>query len=309
LPTGLTPSTAARSPAKSSGENDHSSADPQQARRFELVDNNDPGEALIMTNTFEGKGVVVTGAGHGIGRAIAIRMAAAGARVVVNDLDGDAAAGVAQLVGGHPLGGDAATEAGVEALVGAARRHLGGIDIYFANAGVDLGKGLDSTAQDWARALEVNLMAHVRAAQHLVPTWLQDGGGRLVVTGSAAGLLTMLGNAPYSVSKHGAIAFAEWLSATYGHRGIIVQVICPQGVKTQMLDHAGPLRELLSHDVALEPEQVAETVWQGLQDDRFLILPHPEVKGYYEYRATNPGEWLASMGKLQRRLDEAGGIR
>jgi short-subunit dehydrogenase len=131
----------------------------------------------------------------------------------------------------------------------------------------------------------------------------------LVVTGSAAGLLTMLGNAPYSVSKHGAIAFAEWLSATYGYRGIIVQVICPQGVKTQMLDHAGALRELLSHDVALEPEQVAETVWQGLQDDRFLILPHPEVKGYYEYRATNPDEWLASMGKLQRRLDEAGGIR
>jgi NAD(P)-dependent dehydrogenase (short-subunit alcohol dehydrogenase family) len=192
--------------------------------------------------------------------------------------------------------------------VAAARKHLGSIDIYFANAGVDLGKGLDSSPQDWARALEVNLMAHVRAAQRLVPTWLQEGRGRFVVTASAAGLLTMLGNAPYSVSKHGAVAFAEWLSATYGQRGITVQVICPQGVRTQMLDHAGPLRELLSHDVALEPEQVAETVWQALQDNRFLVLPHPEVKSYYQFRATNTERWLDGMGKLQRRLDQAGVI-
>jgi NAD(P)-dependent dehydrogenase (short-subunit alcohol dehydrogenase family) len=255
-----------------------------------------------------GKGVVVTGAGHGIGRAIAIRMAAGGARVVVNDLDASAATAVAHEIGGHPAPGDAATEAGVGALVSAAREHLGAIDIYFSNAGIDLGQGLDTPSQDWARALEVNVMAHVRAAQQLVPTWLEQGGGRFVVTASAAGLLTMLGNAPYSVSKHGAVAFAEWLSATYGHRGITVQVICPQGVKTRMLDAAGPLRELLSHDVALEPEQVAETVWRGLKGDRFLILPHPQVQGYYEYRATNSDGWLAGMGKLQSRLDDAGGI-
>jgi NAD(P)-dependent dehydrogenase (short-subunit alcohol dehydrogenase family) len=256
----------------------------------------------------QGKGVVVTGAGHGIGRAIAIRMAAGGARVVVNDLDADAAIAVAQEVGGHPVPGDAASEVGVDALVSAARRHLGAIDIYFSNAGIDLGKGLDTPDEDWARALEVNVMAHVRAARQLVPTWLGQDAGRFVVTASAAGLLTMLGNAPYSVTKHGAVAFAEWLSATYGRRGVTVQVICPQGVKTRMLDNAGPLRELLSHDVALEPGQVAETVWQALADDRFLILPHPQVQDYYEYRATNPDGWLAGMGKLQRRLDEAGGI-
>jgi NAD(P)-dependent dehydrogenase (short-subunit alcohol dehydrogenase family) len=261
-----------------------------------------------MTNRFEGKGVVVTGAGHGIGRAIAIRMAAGGARVVVNDLDGEAAKAVAQEVGGLAVPGDAAAEAGAVALVGTARGHLGAIDIYFANAGINLGAGLDTPAQEWARALEVNLMAHVRAAQQLVPTWLEQDGGRFVVTASAAGLLTMLGNAPYSVSKHGAVAFAEWLAATYSHRGIVVQVICPEGVKTQMLDHAGPLKELLTHDHALEPEQVAETVWQALHDDRFLILPHPEVKGYYEYRATNTEGWLAGMGKLQRRLDQAQGV-
>jgi NAD(P)-dependent dehydrogenase (short-subunit alcohol dehydrogenase family) len=257
----------------------------------------------------QGKGVVVTGAGHGIGRAIAIRMAAEGARVVVNDLDGEAATAVAQETGGHPVPGDAATEAGVSALVQSARAHLGAIDIYFANAGTALGQGLDTPAEDWARAFEVNVMAHVHAARQLVPTWLEAGAGRLVVTASAAGLLTMLGNAPYSVSKHGAIGFAEWLSATYGDRGITVQVICPQGVKTQMLDNAGPLQELLTHDIALEPAQVADTVWRALQDDRFLILPHPQVQGYYEYRARNTDGWLGGMRKLQHRLDEAGGLR
>jgi len=254
----------------------------------------------------QGKGVVVTGAGHGIGRAIATTLAERGARVVVNDLDAAAAATVAEAIGGHPVAGDAATEAGVCALVGAAREHVGVIDLYFANAGTDLGSGLDTPADDWVRALEVNVMAHVRAAQHLVPTWLEAGGGRFVVTASAAGLLTMLGNAPYSVTKHASVAFAEWLAATYGHRGITVQVICPQGVRTRMLDNAGPLRELLSHDIALEPEQVAETVWQALQDDRFLILPHPEVQGYYEHRAARTDHWLAGMNKLQRRLDERG---
>jgi len=254
------------------------------------------------------KGVVVTGAGHGIGRAIATRMATEGARVVVNDLDADAAITVAEEIGGYPVPGDAATEAGVSALVDAARGHLGTINIYFANAGIDLGKGLDTPDADWAKAIEVNVMAHVRAAQQLVPVWLEEGEGRFVVTASAAGLLTMLGLAPYSVTKHAAVAFAEWLSATYGHRGITVQAICPQGVKTRMLDNAGPLQELLSHDLALEPEQVAETVWQALQDDRFLILPHPEVRGYYEYRATKTDGWLAGMRKLQRRLDQAPSI-
>lgn len=252
-----------------------------------------------------GAGVVVTGAGHGIGRAIAARMAAEGARVVVNDLDADAAAAVAAEIDGYAVPGDAATEAGVNALMTSARDRLGAIDIYFANAGIDLGSGLDTSPEEWARALEVNVMAHVRAAQHLVPAWLEAGRGRFVVTASAAGLLTMLGSAPYSVTKHAAVAFAEWLSATYGHRGVTVQAICPQGVRTRMLADAGPLQELLSHDTALEPEDVADAVWHGLQDDRFLILPHPEVKDYYALRATDTDRWLAGMRKLQRRLDEA----
>jgi NAD(P)-dependent dehydrogenase (short-subunit alcohol dehydrogenase family) len=252
----------------------------------------------------DGAGVVVTGAGHGIGRAIAERMAAQGARVAVNDVDAEAARQVADAIGGGvAVPGDAATEDGVAHLVARAREHLGAIDVYFANAGIDVGRGLDAPAEDWARALDVNVMAHVRAAQQLVPGWLEAGGGRFVVTASAAGLLTMLGSAPYSVTKHAAVAFAEWLSATYGHRGIVVQAICPQGVRTRMLEETGPLQELLSHDTALEPEQVADAVWQGLQDDRFLILPHPEVAQYYALRAGDPDRWLAGMRKLQRRLD------
>jgi NAD(P)-dependent dehydrogenase (short-subunit alcohol dehydrogenase family) len=254
----------------------------------------------------QGQRVVVTGAGHGIGRALAARLAAEGARVVVNDLDAAAATRVADEIGGHAIAGDAASEAGVTALVDAARQQLGGIDIWFANAGIDRGEGLHASEADWAAALEVNMLAHVRAARLLVPEWLERGGGRFVVTASAAGLLTMLGSPAYSVSKHAAVAFAEWLSVTYRHRGVVVQAICPQGVRTRMLDNAGPLQELLSHDTAIAPEDVAEAMWQALADDRFLVLPHPEVAGYYANRATQTDRWLAGMNKLQRRLEEKG---
>ncbi len=255
-----------------------------------------------------GARMVVTGAGHGIGRAIVARMAAGGARVVVNDIDAGAARAVAAGTGGYAVPGDAASQEGVTALIDAARDRLGGIDAYFSNAGVGTGRGLAAPDADWMTSIEVNLLAHVRAARLLVPGWAASGGGRLVIIASAAGLLTMLGLPAYSATKHAAVAFAEWLSATYRHRGVVVQVICPQGVKTRMLDGSGPLRELLSHDTALEPAQVADAVWQGLQDDRFLILPHPQVQGYYEHRAAHTDTWLAGMNKLQRRLEEAGGL-
>jgi len=254
----------------------------------------------------QGQRVVVTGAGHGIGRALATRLVAEGARIVVNDLDAAAATRVADEIGGHAIAGDAASEAGVTALVDAARQHLGGIDIWFANAGIDRGEGLHASEADWAAALDVNVLAHVRAARLLVPEWLERGAGRFVVTASAAGLLTMLGSPTYSVSKHAAVAFAEWLSATYRHRGVVVQAICPQGVRTRMLDNAGPLQELLSHDTAIAPEDVAEAMWQAMADDRFLVLPHPEVAGYYANRAAQTDRWLAGMNKLQRRLEEKG---
>ncbi|GHJ53696.1 dehydrogenase [Nonomuraea sp. TT08I-71] len=255
------------------------------------------------------RGVVVTGAGHGIGRALATRLAAEGARVVVNDLDGEAARAVAEEIGGWAAPGDAATEPGVAALVETARGHLGAVDVWFGNAGIDRGRGLDAAEAEWAASHEVNVMAHVRAARLLVPAWVARGAGRFVVTASAAGLLTTLGNPAYAVSKHGCVAFAEWLSATYRHRGIVVQAVCPQGVRTRMLDDSGPLRDLLSRDGALTPEDVAEATWQALHDDRFLVLPHPRVADYYAHRATDPDRWLGGMNRIQRQLEDQGAFR
>src|SRR3954468_158141 len=214
-------------------------------------------------------GAVVTGAGHGIGRALAARLVAEGARVVVNDLDEEACRAVAGELGATAAPGDCSSDAGVRALVDTATEALGRVDVYLANAGIDRTQpdSLQASDEDWARMVDTNVMAHVRAARVLVPRWLEDGqGGRFVVTASAAGLLTMIGAAPYSVTKHAAVGFAEWLSVTYGHRGVAVHAICPQGVRTQMLEDAGPLQDLLSRDDALEPEQVVDAFLAALDD-------------------------------------------
>lgn len=260
-----------------------------------------------MTRRLAGAGAVVTGAGGGIGRALAVRLAAGGVRVIVNDLDADAAAAVAEEIGGVALPGDAADAVGVAELVEEARAELGTIDAWFGNAGIDRGRGLEADDAAWTASLEVNVMAHVRAARLLVPEWLERGHGRFVVTASAAGLLTMLGSPAYTVSKHGAVAFAEWLSATYRHRGIVVQVVCPQGVQTRMLEESGPLKDILSHDVALTPDEIAEATWEALADDRFLVLPHPQVADYVAQKTADPDRWLVGMNRIQQRLDEHSG--
>lgn len=252
-----------------------------------------------------GQGVVVTGAGGGIGAALARRAAADGARVVVNDLALDSIAGLAEEIGGIAIAGDAASEEGVNALIAAARAELGQIDVFFANAGVERGAGLFASEADWELALNVNVLAHVRTARALVPEWVERGEGRLVVTASAAGLLTMLGSPAYSVSKHGAVAFAEWLYVTYRHKGIQVHAICPQGVKTRMYDNSGPLKDLLSHDAVLTPEQVADATFAAIEAEQFLVLPHPEVADYYAARATQTERWLKGMNKVQQFIDPA----
>jgi NAD(P)-dependent dehydrogenase (short-subunit alcohol dehydrogenase family) len=254
----------------------------------------------------EGSGVVVTGGGAGIGRALARRLAAGGARVVVNDLDAAAAADVAGQIGGYAVPGDVATERGVRELIAAARAHLGEIDIYCSNAGTSAGTGPDTPEADWQRAWELNVMAHVRASRELLPAWLRRGRGCFVVTASAAGLLTMLGTAPYSVTKHGAEAYAEWLAATYGHRGLTVHCICPQGVRTSMLAGSGRAGDIVLREAAIEPEQVGDALWDGLADGRFLILPHPEVRDYYGMRAGDTDRWLRGMNRMQQRIEEAG---
>jgi NAD(P)-dependent dehydrogenase (short-subunit alcohol dehydrogenase family) len=252
-------------------------------------------------------GVVVTGGGSGIGRAIARRLAdGAAARVVVNDIDPAAAAVVAAEIGGYAVPGDAATEAGVRELIAAAREHLGEIDVYCANAGIGAGTGPDTPEDVWQRVWEVNTMAHVRASRELLPAWLARGHGTFVVTASAAGLLTMLGSAPYSVTKHAAVAYAEWLAATYAHRGLSVHCVCPQGVRTQMLTDSGRAGEIVLKDSAIEPEQVADALWDAMAEDRFLVLPHPQVRDYYLLRAGDTGKWLRGMSRLQQRIEEEG---
>ncbi|GAB49285.1 putative oxidoreductase [Mobilicoccus pelagius NBRC 104925] len=252
--------------------------------------------------------VVVTGAAGGIGRALAARAAAEGARVVVSDIDADRLRTTAADLGAHAVVADLATADGVTALVEESTAHLGGIDMWIGNAGIQGGLGLDTPDATWHLAHEINVMAHVRAARLLVPRWLERGGdhrGRFVVTASAAGLLTMLGSAPYSVTKHGAVAFAEWLAATYGHHGIDVHVLAPQGVETDIYHAAGPAQGLLRADGLLQPEDVADALFDAVEEGRMLVLPHPRVADYYRARAGNPDAWVRGMQRLQRRLDDA----
>ncbi|WP_371679275.1 SDR family oxidoreductase [Streptomyces sp. NBC_01276] len=257
---------------------------------------------MIPVNAYQDQRVVVTGAGGGIGEALARRFAAEGATVVVNDLDPAKAASVAEAIGPRAVAvpGDAST------VVAEAREALGGtVDVYCANAG--LASGGDAFADEavWEAAWDTNVMAHVRAARTLLPQWLERGSGRFVSTVSAAGLLTMIGAAPYSVSKHGALAFAEWLSLTYRHRGVRVHAICPQGVRTDMLTAAGSAGELVLAPTAIEPDAVADALFDGMEKGRFLILPHPEVADYHAARANDPDRWLEAMNHLQQKWESS----
>ena len=220
----------------------------------------------------------------------------------MNDLDGDRASAVTDEIGGIAVPGDAS------AVVGAARDALGGtVDVYCANAGVGFQDGVDGLSADeksWAVSWDVNVMAHVRAAHELLPGWLERGSGRFVSTVSAAGLLTMIGAPSYSVTKHGAYAFAEWLSLTYRHRGIKVHAICPQGVRTDMLSASGSAGELVLQPTAIEPADVADALFKGIEEDRFLILPHPFVAEFYQARAGEPDRWLESMNRVQQKWED-----
>ncbi|MFE9256882.1 SDR family oxidoreductase [Streptomyces sp. NPDC006879] len=244
---------------------------------------------------FEGAHVVVTGAGGGIGAAIARRFAAEGATLVINDLVPDKAEAVAAELGAIAVPGDAS------AVIEDARAALDGtVDVYCANAGLASAGDVFAEEQVWEAAWDVNVMSHVRAVRGLLPQWLERGRGRFVSTVSAAGLLTMIGAVPYSVTKHGAYAFAEWLSLTYRHRGLDVHAICPQGVRTDMLSATGSAGELVLAPSAIEPHDVAEALFAGMAKGAFLVLPHPEVARFYTTRASDPERWLGSMNHLQR---------
>jgi len=250
------------------------------------------------------KVVVVTGGASGIGRAMLRRFAAEKPRaLVVADRDLEGAQRVAEEVGGLAVRCDVAEEKEIQALVGWASGVCGPIDLFCSNAGVAAGGGVEAPDEEWRRSWEVNLMAHVWAARALLPEMLKRKSGYLLTTASAAGLLSMVGSAPYAVTKHAAVALAEWLSLTYGGQGLRVSCLCPLFVNTPMLRgalaQAGGGSIAASGGAVMEPEQVAEAVVAGLDAERFLILPHPEVATFVQRKAADPDRWLAAMRKLQ----------
>ncbi len=257
-----------------------------------------------------GRVIVVTGGGSGIGAALCRAFSAAGARaVVVADIDEDHAAAVAAEVGGTAAAVDVTREAAVADLV---RRTLGvhgAVDIYCSNAGIAVGGGQEAPDAEWQRSWEVHVMAHVYAARALLPAMVERGEGYIVGTASAAALLNHIASAPYAATKAATLSFLEWLAITYGPRGVRVSALCPQGVRTPMLAAAGD-RDFRKEG-ALEPADVADAVVAAVRDERFLVLPHPEVREYFARKAADYDRWIHGMQRLRERVfagqAEAGG--
>jgi len=246
------------------------------------------------------KVAVVTGGATGIGRALCRRFARDGARVVVADIDEVGASQVAESIAGLAVRTDVSREEDVVQLVAQATERYGQVDLFCSNAGIALDGGPEASDDGWERIWKINVMAHIYAARAVLPQMLERGDGYLLQTASAAGLLTQVGSAPYSVTKHAAVAFAEWLAITYGEQGIKVSCLCPQGVRTNMLEQArggGFLR-----DGALDPDRVADIVVAGLRGEHFLILPHPEVLEYFRRKSDDYDRWIRGMRRLNEKV-------
>ncbi|HZU71520.1 MAG TPA: SDR family oxidoreductase [Acidimicrobiales bacterium] len=263
-----------------------------------------------------GKVVVVTGGASGIGRALCHAFADAGAQaVVVADIAGDGAEQVAVAIRdqGHQalaVRTDVGSEPDVKALVEQTEQAFGPVDVFCANAGIGVGGGVEVPDSEWQRIWQINVMSHIYAARAVLPSMLARGEGYLVHTASAAGLLSQLGSAPYTVTKHAVVALAEWLSITHGDAGIRVSCLCPQGVRTNMtagVSGAGAAAALspVSRNGMLEPEVVAADVLAAMAEERFLVLPHPEVATYEQRRASDRDRWLAGMRRAQSAMTAA----
>jgi len=244
---------------------------------------------------------VVTGAASGIGSALAARFAAEGARAVVGaDLRIDPDKGVAC---------DVSNEEDIRRLTETVIAKHGRIDLFCSNAGIIERAGLDAPLEAWRRTMDVNFMAHLYAARAVIPQMLAQGGGYLLNTASAAGLLMQVDSATYTVSKHAAVAFAEWLSVNYHARGIRVSCLCPQGVRTPMLLGPKGDRKSFLLEGSVSVEQVAEAVVRAIEAETFLVLPHPEVAEYERRKAADRDRWLAGMRKLKARIDSDPNLR
>jgi NAD(P)-dependent dehydrogenase (short-subunit alcohol dehydrogenase family) len=246
------------------------------------------------------KVVVITGAGSGIGEAMARRMSQESLRgLVLADIDEAGISRLSNELGATALTVDVSAEADNQRLIDTAGQLFGPIDLFCANAGIGFLGDEQTESSEWERMWQVNTMSHVYAARYLIPNWLSRGEGYFLSTASAAGLLTNLKAAQYSVTKHAAVAFSEWMAVTYGDRGVKVSCLCPMGVDTPLLDVDSDFRKLLEPD-AIPPPTVAEAVMEGIRAEKFLILPHPEVERYIQNKANDYDRWIVGMQKLQR---------
>lgn len=249
-----------------------------------------------------GKVIVVTGGANGIGRAFCLRFAKEGAKsITVADIDEAGAKGVAEEIGGLAIRCDVRKEEDIVNVVWKTEEEIGPIDMFCSNAGIFIQGGVEVDNESWGRILDINVMAHIYAARAVIPGMIERGGGYLLNTSSAAGLLTQIGSAPYSVTKFAAVGLAENLAIEYADRGIKVSVICPQAVRTAMAVNGAGVAAV---DGLMEPETLADAVMEGLSEDRFLILPHKEVETYVKRKATDHARWLGGMQRLKQRYDE-----
>ena len=246
------------------------------------------------------KVIVITGGGSGIGAAMARRFAREEpAGLVVADIDANSAAEVAEETGGVAVLADVSDPDANKDLIEGTEERFGPIDLFCANAGIGMVGDEQSDISIWSRMWEINLMSHVHAARHLIPGWVARGQGYFLATASAAGLLTNLKAAQYSVTKHAAVAFAEWLAITYGDAGVKVSALCPQFVNTPLLEDSEVFKALGANHT-LEPSEVADAVVSGVNEERFLILPHAEVEKFFQNKANDYDRWLGGMRKLQQ---------
>ena len=247
--------------------------------------------------------IVVTGAASGIGRAMAIRFKAEGAKqVVAVDINIDGAEATAELIGGVAMSADVSKEEDIQHVIEATEDTIGPIDLFCSNAGVGMAESINSANKEWQMSWDINVMSHVYASRHLLPRMISRGGGYFLNTSSAAGLLNQIGGAAYGVTKHAAVGFGEWLAIHHQHQGIKVSMLCPQAVRTPMTDNDNDATAAAASNGMIEPEELCDTVVEGLRSETFMILPHPIVLDYMRNKTSNYDRWIGGMNKLMKKI-------